>query len=336
MNGEILFIISVYLLTFVLYLIQKRMKNLLYLTLFCLTMLMSGCEGMGDGLDGPSGDVSDSTSPVLPGQPNTPNDDEENNVLNPSNDPCGIDFEVFVPKSFSVSEEKQVVFSSGNLQYHPANDEWRFASTQLCFVGADNANIASTYQGWIDLFGDGTGANPTNASMDDQNDYNTLVDWGVNWIGDDAPYTWRSLSMEEWYYLLALRANAKDKVGIAQVCGVNGLILLPDNWEAPMGVTFKAGGYEGSEVTTYASFQSFTGDEWILLAGSGAVFLPAAGNRAGVNVNLVGQYGLYRGFYNDGYDGTSKEYLHMEAGNVSIGIAPRNLGGSVRLVKDVQ
>ncbi len=309
------------------------MKKLLYFTLFCLAMLMAGCEGMNAG---PNGPTDNPNTPETPVNPDEPNDDGENNVLDPSNDPCGIDIAVFVPKPFSVSAENKVVFSSGNLQYHPANDEWRFASTQLCFVGADNANIASTYQGWIDLFGDGTGANPTNASMDDQNDYNTLVDWGVNWIGDDAPYTWRSLSMEEWYYLLALRANAKDKLGIAQVCGVNGLILLPDNWEAPMGVTFKAGGYEASEVITYASFQSFTGDEWILLAGSGAVFLPAAGNRAGVNVNLVGQYGLYRGFYNDGFDGTSKEYLHMEAGNVSIGIAPRNLGGSVRLVKDVQ
>jgi hypothetical protein len=27
---------------------------------------------------------------------------------------------------FSVSESKQVTFSPGNLQYHPANNKWRF------------------------------------------------------------------------------------------------------------------------------------------------------------------------------------------------------------------
>ena len=311
------------------------MKNLLYLTLFCLTMLMSGCEGMGDGLDGPSGDVSDSTSPVLPGQPNTPNDDEENNVLNSSNDPCGIDFEVFVPKSFSVSEEKQVVFSSGNLQYIPADNKWRFAFSQLDYIGADNANIGATYSGWIDLFGNGTGAAPTNVSMDYQNDYNNLVDWGVNKIGPDAPYTWRSLTNEEWYYLLAMRPNANQLIGIAQICGVNGLVLLPDEWVCPEGVVFKAGGYESSEKIEYASYQSFNESQWFDLAESGAVFLPAAGNRAGTSVNFAGQLGIYWSFYDDGYTGTDKECLHIEAGNVSIGIAPRNLGASVRLVKEI-
>ena len=68
---------------------------------------------------------------------------------------------------------------------------------------------------------------------------------------------------------------------------------------------------------------------------AGAVFLPAAGNRAGTSVNFAGQLGIYWSFYDDGYTGTDKEYLHIEAGNVSIGIAPRNLGASVRLVKEI-
>ena len=83
---------------------------------------------------------------------------------------------------FSVSATKAVTFSPGNLQYHPANDEWRFAPSQLDYIGDDNANISETYNGWIDLFGWGTGNNPTNASTD-YNDYQTFVDWGVNQIG---------------------------------------------------------------------------------------------------------------------------------------------------------
>lgn len=54
--------------------------------------------------------------------------------------------------AFSVSADKQVVFSAGNLQYHPANDEWRFAENQYDYIGAANGNIAADYDGWIDSF----------------------------------------------------------------------------------------------------------------------------------------------------------------------------------------
>ena len=60
---------------------------------------------------------------------------------------------------FSVAADKTVTFSPGNLQYHAANDEWRFAPSQLDYIGDDNANISETYNGWIDLFCWGTGNN---------------------------------------------------------------------------------------------------------------------------------------------------------------------------------
>lgn len=54
---------------------------------------------------------------------------------------------------FSVGEGKTVTFSPGNLQYHPANDEWRFAENQMDCIGDANSTISATYNGWIDLFG---------------------------------------------------------------------------------------------------------------------------------------------------------------------------------------
>ena len=54
---------------------------------------------------------------------------------------------------FSVSEGKQVIFSPGNLQYHPKNDQWRFAENQYDRIGEANKNVSVTYDGWIDLFG---------------------------------------------------------------------------------------------------------------------------------------------------------------------------------------
>ena len=76
---------------------------------------------------------------------------------------------------FSVSQNTQVCFSKGNLQYKASTDTWRFAENQWDFVGGTNSNsgiehgnvydngvkssnnlISSTYNGWIDLFGWGT------------------------------------------------------------------------------------------------------------------------------------------------------------------------------------
>ena len=57
---------------------------------------------------------------------------------------------------FSVSETLQVRFSQGNLQYQASTNTWRFAESQISYVGEDNANVSENYDGWIDLFGWGT------------------------------------------------------------------------------------------------------------------------------------------------------------------------------------
>jgi hypothetical protein len=58
-----------------------------------------------------------------------------------------------LPKLFSVSEGKQVLFSKGNLQYQATTKTWRFAEHQYDVIGKDNEKISETYSGWIDLFG---------------------------------------------------------------------------------------------------------------------------------------------------------------------------------------
>ena len=120
-----------------------------------------------------------------------------------------------LPGSFSVSATQQVHFSKGNLQYQASTNTWRFAEHQYDYVGtqtadgngyyggnvsgSDNRNISSTYSGWIDLFGWGTGDNPTLASTDHA-DYSTFVDWGCNAIsnGGNTANQWRTLTKAEW------------------------------------------------------------------------------------------------------------------------------------------
>ena len=236
---------------------------------------------------------------------------------------------------FSISTSKQVTFSPGNLQYHPANNEWRFAESQLDYIGNANGNISSTYNGWIDLFGWSTST--TNFGVSTSTDYNdysgSFVDWGTNQIGSDAPNTWRTLTYDEWNYLLNNRNNASSLCGVAQVNGVNGLIFLPDNWTCPAGVTFKSGFHSNYGDLYYAAYQTFTADQWSKLEKSGAIFLPAAGYRYGTDVYGVQNYGSYWSATENSSD--NAYYLSFYSDEASMGLSTRDLGRSVRLVKDL-
>ena len=61
--------------------------------------------------------------------------------------------EVLQYGKFSVSSNKQVLFSKGNLQYQADPGSWRFAENQYDVIGEGNGDIAADYTGWIDLFG---------------------------------------------------------------------------------------------------------------------------------------------------------------------------------------
>ena len=238
---------------------------------------------------------------------------------------------------FSVSPSKKVMFSPGNLQYHPANKKWRFAESQLDYIGAANKNCFSTYNGWLDLFGWSTSATNFGVSTSTSNsDYSgSFVDWGTNTIGTDTPNTWRTLTYDEWFYVVFNRPNASSLNGIAQVNGVNGLILLPDNWVCPAGVTFKSGFHSISGVGYYyAAYQTFTAEQWSKLESAGAVFLPATGFRYGSDVDYVQGDGYY-------WSATEDESNHAACLGFSEGGAGMYgndfcYGLSVRLVKDLQ
>ncbi|MBR5327285.1 MAG: hypothetical protein IKV31_01985 [Paludibacteraceae bacterium] len=238
---------------------------------------------------------------------------------------------------FSVSAYQFVTFSKGNLQYHPANNEWRFAENQTDCVGDANANISSTYNGWLDLFCWSTSSTNfgVSTSIDDDDFYGSFVDWGTNKIGNDAPNTWRTLTYDEWDYLLNNRPNASSLKGVAQVNGVNGLILLPDNWTCPSGVTFKPG-FHSNDLNEdyYAVYQTFTADQWSQLEAAGAVFLPAAGCRRGSYVGSVQYEGFYWSATKD--DSRYAYYLLVRSVGTYKGACTREHGQSVRLVKDLQ
>ena len=182
-----------------------------------------------------------------------------------------------LPGLFSVSATQQVRFSQGNLQYQPSTQTWRFAQHQYDRVSGtysaqsgDGCNsYTTTYTGWIELFGWGTGNNPLLVSTD-VNDYTTFVDWGVNAIsnGGNQANVWRTLTWNESRYLFSSRLDAANKYAKGTVNGVAGLILLPDNWTLPTGRTFTPG---------INSSNIYSLEQWNDMELAGAVFLPCAG-----------------------------------------------------------
>lgn len=220
-----------------------------------------------------------------------------------------------VEMPFSVSPTKKVYFSSGNLQYHPVNNQWRFAKYQYEYIGQDNENIDANYDGWIDLFGWGTGNNPTlNSTV--PGDYKEFVDWGVNTIENDSLTTWRTLTSDEWDYLCNKRPNAKWLCKYVYVEGKLGLMLLPDGTDIHPGANSRMNKYYLLE-----------------LERTGRVFLPAAGRRyKGTYHESGGLYWTSSGGGNYGYrycfssDGKERNLKNMDKCN----------GYSVRLVRDVE
>ena len=234
---------------------------------------------------------------------------------------------------FSVSATQQIAFSSGNLQYHPLNNQWRFAESQLDHVGDANANISPTYDGWIDMFGWGTGDEPTR-TIQDNGSYSTFVDWGTNSIGTDTANTWRTMSADEWNYILSYRPNATALNGIAHINGVNGLILLPDDWVGIEGLTFNSGAYGHWSREYYAVHNTFTLEQWQQMEEAGAIFLPTYGFRQGNSIYGSGSKGYYWTTSPNG--GCGPMNLEFSAEYIKINSAYRYSGLSIRLIKDIE
>ena len=234
---------------------------------------------------------------------------------------------------FSVSADQYVSFAPGNLQYTYSSRKWSFAENQYDTIGNANAN-GTTLGAVIDMFGWSTSSSVYGVgTSSNNNDYaGEFLDWGANTIGKDSPNTWRTLTSEEWDYLLNLRPNAANLKGIAQVAGVNGLVLLSDNWTIPAGLTFKSGFVTAYDESAFASHQTFTAEQWSQMQEAGAVFLPAVGVRNGASIYFLNNYCNYWSAtsFGDYY----AFYISATPNEAYVGNADRNNGQAVRLVKN--
>ena len=252
-----------------------------------------------------------------------------------------------LPGLFSVSPTEQVRFSPGNLQYQASTDTWRFALNQYDVVGANNANISASNEDWIDLFGWATsgyaGCEPYLTSTDaslygiDESIDSTNYDWGIyNAIsnGGNSAGMWRLLSSDEWGYLLYARTGASDLLGVGCVAGVNGLILLSDDFVLPDSIEFRHAVASDSGEDLYRMVNDYTAVEWARMEAAGAVFFPAAGARIGKKVMYTAIAGYYWSSTPFEYDMLSIYCMGFDSSRaVWEGLSNRTNGRSVRLVK---
>lgn len=246
------------------------------------------------------------------------------------------------------AQGKKIVFSQGNLQYQASTQTWQFAAQQNEFLRTANEQISTTNSGWIDLFGWGTGNKPTTNSIENSSDYSSFTDWGVNAIsnGGNVANLWRTLKKEEWVYLIQTRAKADALFGLGSVDGVNGMILLPDDWETPDDITFVPSTQQGlqnlgihyqNEGKDNFSHNTYTPEQWAVMESAGAVFLPAAGGRFGTEVYMVGEDGYYWSATADEYTDYFSHLLFFDSKNLfPQGYTGAYRGLAVRLVKPAE
>ena len=252
----------------------------------------------------------------------------------------------------------QVFFSQGNLQYRASTGTWRFAPNQYDYIGSANSDISQTNNGWIDLYGWGTSGWPTGANRlyqpwqtgsaslfgpPGENDLTGSYansDWGVyNAIsnGGNTTNTWRTLtggSDGEWKYIFESRSTASGiRYAKAQVNGVRGVILLPDDWNESFYPLYNT---NMADASWYGNNISVS--QWPTLEQYGAVFLPAAGYRDGTSF-YIGYNNIITGYYwsstCSGTNGAKSFAIDTYSIYYHENSSPyRNRGYSVRLVQD--
>ena len=225
---------------------------------------------------------------------------------------------------FTINEAgDQVYFSKGNLQYigSASTPYWKFAENQWDCLGTSTGQNSSDQNVDRDLFGWGTSGwncgnscyhpwdtfNSTGASYGPAGSNNLTgtyanADWGVyNPIsnGGDQSNQWRTPTKNEWGYVFNTRTTDSGiRYAKATVNDVNGVILLPDDWDT----VYYALNDTNTNETSFSS-NTITAVEWNTLEQHGAVFLPATGYRFGTSVKNVGSHGYYwsSSFVNSNY-----------------------------------
>ena len=244
---------------------------------------------------------------------------------------------------FSVSATKKVVFSKGNLRCMKSGESWAwsFFSNQYDYNNAYNENNWDKFC-WVGASGEldsepdkwGISTSMANSDFGTNADDKLKSDWGYR-IGTG----WRTPTNDEWTYLLKTRDGATSKFGFATVNDVYGIIILPDVFVDPRrNMNDDTDYFVGKAPSNYGYNRNvYDSDGWADMEKNGAVFLPAAGDRLGVDFHYAGTDGDYWSSTAAPTSDFGNAYLmSFESNSLRIGDKKlsRGYGLSVRLVRD--
>lgn len=192
----------------------------------------------------------------------------------------------------------KVFFSKGNLQYigSASTPYWKFAEHQWDYLGDNGqggtaANVdrdlfcfgasgyqhgAAVYQPWghggSDSYHYAYGVQGNNL-----NDGDGRADWGYNAIqngGNRENIGWRTLSKDEWLYLLNTRSTTSGiRYAKAKVNDKDGIVVLPDTWDASIYAFSGANTHSTTFNSNVISLDTWNNN----FETNGAVFLPVSG-----------------------------------------------------------
>ena len=211
----------------------------------------------------------------------------------------------FIDADVSIDATHSMKLSSGNLQYNPKDAIWRIAANQWDTVGKTNnekiVNGANCDE-FIDLFGYGTsGYNNMYGYLHTSNDadyptgdicktqydwgkYNTILS-GSNTTGHakGAFFTW---TYNQTAYMLNTRTTGSTLNGVADarfaaanVNGINGVLIFPDEYTHPAGVALPDKNSINQNNGLKYSANTYSAADMAKMEAAGVAFLPSCGIR---------------------------------------------------------
>lgn len=250
-------------------------------------------------------------------------------------------------------------FAENQWDYIGANEGNNKVSASTPFVsGYSGSSTTVDLFGWVGASSTWTGAAQygitSSTTTNNTNGYGNGAtealksDWG-NTISDG--YTWRTLtggSGGEWEWILGpssspnpgtncrrsstVNGTANARFAKATVVGKPGIIIFPDTYTHPDGVTAPS-----SINTAGAAFtvNSYDATAWGKMETAGCVFLPAAGYRFGTSVYNAGSNGYY--WSSTVTNASRAYYVYFYSGYLDpANYYNRYYGFSVRLVRQVE
>lgn len=254
-----------------------------------------------------------------------------------------------LPGAFSVSETNKVQFSQANLKYTLATKTLAFHENQYDCLWEENDKLGGSSETptAIDVFAYGAIDNPELPKAEKTAPFKDYGSLAIS-NGGNEPNQWRTLSADEVNYLFFKRPNALKLINFAEVEGVMGCIILPDDFVLPKDAKFAPVNTDCMDIdkdkicvnfkyrndSTFDLYKDskYTKEEFKKIEAAGAVFFPLAGQYPLMRENECGAYWTSTG------EGEESPYLYIQNNMIwaTRGAIMRNYRFAVRLVKDIE